>query len=52
MVTLSAYVVDGKREKEIDAQNNKMAGLKQYKEENVGFVSNLTYVCVSYFDFF
>ena len=29
-----------------------MSRLYQYKEENVGFVSNLTSVCVSYFNFF
>ena len=49
--TLSAYVGDGKHEKEIDAQNAKMSGLNQHKEVNMGFVSNLTSVCVSYFDF-
>ena len=52
MVTLSAYVGAGIHETEIDAQNTKMSGFNQHKEENVGFVSNLTYVCVSYFDFF
>ena len=46
MVNLSAYVGDGIHEKEIDAQNAKMYGLNQHKEENVGFVSNLTSVCV------
>ena len=39
-------------EKEIDAQNARMSGLNQNKEENVRVVSNLTSVCVSYFDFF
>ena len=36
MVTLSAYVGDGIHEKETDAQNVKMSGLNQHKEENVG----------------
>ena len=52
MVSLSAYVGDGIHETDIDAQNAKMSGLNQHKEENVGVVSNLTYVCVSYFYFF
>ena len=52
MVILSAYAEDGIHEKEIDAQYAKISGLNQHKEENVGFVSNLTPVCVSYFDFF
>ena len=52
MVTLSEYVSDGTHEKETDAQNAKMSELNQHKEENVGFVSNLTSVCVSYFIFF
>ena len=51
MVTLSAYVDDGIHEKEIDTQNAKTSGLNQHKEENVGFVSNLKSVCVSYFIF-
>ena len=52
MVTWSANVGDDIHEKEIDAQNDKMSGLNQHKEENVGFVNNLTSVCVSYFNFF
>ena len=52
MITLSAYVGDGIHEKEIDAQNAKMSGLKQQKEENMGCVSSVTSVCVSYFNFF
>ena len=52
MVTLSAYMSDGIHEKEIDAQNAKMSGLNQHKEENVGFANNLTSVCISYFIFF
>ena len=52
MATLSAYVGDGIHEKEIDAQNAKMSGLNQHKEEIVGFVSNLTSICVSYLNFF
>ena len=52
MVTLSTYVGDGIHEKEIDAQNAKISGLTQHKEEIVGFVSNLTSVCISYFNFF
>ena len=43
---------DGIHEKEIDTQNARMSGLNQHKEEIVGFVSNLTSVCVSYFNFF
>ena len=39
---------DDIHEKEIDTENTKMSGLNQHKEENVGFVSNLTSVCVSY----
>ena len=39
-------------EREIDTQNAKMSGLNPHKEENVGFVSNLTSDCVSYFNFF
>ena len=53
---LNGYFVsvggDGIHEKEIVAQNAKMSGLDQHKEENVGLVSNLTSVCVSYFNFF
>ena len=52
MVTLSVYAADGIHEKETDAQNAKIFGLNQHKEENVGFDSNLTSVCVSYFNFF
>ena len=33
-------------EREIDTQNAKMSGLNPHKEENVGFVSNLTSDCV------
>ena len=36
---------------EVEAQNAKMSRLNQRKEENVGFASNLTFVCVSYLNF-
>ena len=52
MVALSAYVGDGIHEKEIDAQNAKMSGLNQQKEEIMGFVSKLTSVCVFFCFFF
>ena len=44
MVTLPAYVGDGIYEKVIEAQNAKMSGLNQHKEENVGFVSSLSFL--------
>ena len=50
MVKFSIYL--NRRVFVMDAQNAKMSGLNQHKDENVGFVSNLTSVCASYFNFF